>query len=738
MSSFAFRSTFSFSALLLSSFSWAAEEPVALQQVYITGGADQIQTQPGSATLIDQMALEQFEYTDIHRVLNEVPGINIQEEDGYGLRPNIGMRGSSPERSKKIVIMEDGVLSGPAPYSASAAYYFPNVSRMSAVEVFKGSSAIQFGPSTVSGALNLVSRAIPYAAQGEVDAQLGSFEYKRLNAYYGEQIGNFGYLIEGLNVSTTGFKDLDNGEDTGFERNDFILKTSYDLNGKYRQRLALKLGYADENSDETYVGLTKSDFDDDPNRRYAASSLDNMQWEHSQFQLTHVFEPSLTSQVTTDVYYNTFSRDWFKLNKFNDAANPGSLPSVGEVLKDPSGNNLGYYEVLSGQRNSIGDAEQLLIGNNGRDYISQGVQTKYSIDLFALGYSHQLEVGVRLHRDEVKRNHTEQAYKMIDGVLQLAGSDLVPTTTNTGEATALALYIKDDIEMDKTTLSLGLRSENIESKLTDHLKEPSEVDYKKTSTQNILLPGVGTFTQVTDNFGILAGIHKGFVAVAPGQDGSVDPEESINYELGFRFHNGHQVEVVAYANDYSNLKESCSFSNGCEQDSLDTEFDGGEVLVYGLETNWKYQHELAGALSLPINVTYTFTQTEFQNTFTDDNGVFKEAGQDVEEGDELAYVPEHRLNIKAGIQAEKWSLMLGALYQGEMRDQAGQGSIPDADKIDSYIVLDLAANYQVKPELAVYGTVDNLMGEEYVVAAQPMGYRPGKPQSVQLGVKYSF
>ena len=712
--------------LFVAAASIANDEAVELQQVYITGGQDQIQTQPGSATLIDQMALEQFEYTDIHRVLNEVPGINIQEEDGYGLRPNIGMRGSSPERSKKIVIMEDGVLTGPAPYSASAAYYFPNVSRMSAVEVFKGPSAIQYGPSTVAGALNLVSRGIPFAPQGEVDMQLGSFDYRRLNAYYGEQIGDFGYLIEGLNVSTTGFKDLDNGDDTGFERNDFTLKTSYDLNGKYRQRLALKLGYADENSDETYVGLTKSDFDEDPNRRYAASSLDNMQWEHTQFQLTHVFEPTLTSQVTTDVYYNTFSRDWFKLNEFNGSA----VPSIENILSNPNlGSNNSYYEVLTGERDSTGEATQLMIGNNGRDYISQGIQTKYNTDLFALGYNHQLEVGVRLHADEVKRNHTQQAYEMVNGELVLSGSALETTKVNTGEATALALYFKDDIEIDSTTLSLGLRSENIESKLSDS---------GTTSTQNVLLPGVGIFTQINESFGILAGVHKGFVAVGPGQEGDVDAEESINYELGFRLHNGHQVEVVAYANDYSNLKESCSFSNGCTQEDLGSEFNGGEVLVYGLEANWKFSHELAAAFSLPVNVTYTFTQTEFQNSFTDDNGVFKEAGQEVEEGDELAYVPEHRLNIKAGIQAEKWSLMLGVLYQGEMRDQAGQGTIAEEDKIDSYLVLDLATKYQIKPELAVYGTVDNLMGEEYVVAAQPMGYRPGKPRAVQLGVKYSF
>lgn len=730
------------SALLVaqSALSQESVQPVELQQVFITGGANEIQTQPGSATLIDETALEQFEYTDIHRVLNEVPGINLQEEDGYGLRPNIGMRGSSPERSKKVTIMEDGILSGPAPYSAPAAYYFPNISRMSAVEVFKGPSAIQYGPATVAGAVNLVSRAIPFSPKGEVDVQLGSYEFKRLNAYYGEQIGNFGYVVEGLHASTTGFKDLDGSEygdlGTGFERNDFSLKTSYDLNGEYRQRLTFKLGYADEQSNETYVGLTKADFDADPYRRYAASALDNMQWEHSQFQLTHTFEPSITSSVTTDIYRNEFSRDWFKLNSF--AGSSSTTPSIEAILQSPNtGSNSSYYEVLTGERTTTSSATALLIGNNGREFISQGIQTKLNADAFVFGLSHQVEVGVRLHMDEIKRNHTQQSYDMqADSSLSItSGSDLKTTKINKGEATALALYIKDDIQIDNSTVSLGLRSETIETALTDTTS--------KKATESVLVPGAGIFTQLTENFGVLAGVHKGYVATAPGQQGDIDPEESINYEAGFRLSGAYNVEVVAYINDYTNLKGVCSVNVGCNNTNTDTEFNGGEVLVYGLESHLKFEKSLSQGLSIPVSVTYTFTQTEFQNSFDDPNGIFASLTNTattakVLEGDELAYVPAHRLNIKTGLQAEKWQLMLSALYQGEMRSHAGQGTIRDEDKIDAYVVMDLAANYQVLPELQIYSTVDNLLGREYLVAAQPMGYRPGKPRTVHLGAKYQF
>ncbi len=719
------------SLVCLASLCAHGEEPLELQQVYITGGKDQIKTQPGSATLIDNMALEQFEYTDIHRVLNEVPGINLQEEDGYGLRPNIGMRGSSPERSKKVTIMEDGILSGPAPYSAPAAYYFPNVSRMSAVEVFKGPSAIQYGPATVAGAINLVSRAIPFAPQGQADIQLGSFAYKRINAHYGEQQGDFSYVLEGLYVNTEGFKELPSDDHTGFTRNDINLKMSYDLNGQYRQRINLKLGYADETSNETYVGLSKNDFAQNPYGRYAASELDKMQWQHNQLHASHVFEPSLTSQVSTDVYYHTFARDWFKLNGFKNGTD------VNAVLKDPDNiNNAQYFALLTGATQSVDDATDLLmVGNNGRTYVSQGLQSKINSDLFAFGVSHQLEVGVRLHMDEIKRTHTQQEYQMNgDGHLEInAGSSLETSTLNTGKATALALHIKDDIELENTTVSLGLRSENIETTLTDR-----KTNIKKVANQNIILPGIGSFTQLSESLGILAGIHKGFVATAPGQEGDIDPEESINYEFGFRLHGNTDIEVVAFINDYSNLKESCSFSNGCDNSDLDSEFNGGEVLVSGLESNLQFTQSLAGGLSIPLNITYTFTQTEFKNSFTDDKGVFKDAGQTVNKGDELAYVPAHRLNIKTGIQAQNYQVMVSALYQSDMRDQAGQGSISEANKIDGYVVLDLAANYQISQALKVYGTIDNVLGREYLVAAKPMGYRPGKPRAIQLGLKFNF
>ena len=75
---------------------------------------------PGSADTVSSEDLEKFETIDVHKALAMVPGINIRPEEGYGLRPNISIRGTYPDRSGKVTLMEDGILIAPAPYAASS------------------------------------------------------------------------------------------------------------------------------------------------------------------------------------------------------------------------------------------------------------------------------------------------------------------------------------------------------------------------------------------------------------------------------------------------------------------------------------------------------------------------------------------------------------------------------------------------------------------------------------------
>ena len=696
-----------------------------VEVVQIFGSRQVLETSTGSGFVVDNQQLEQFEFDDIHRVLQSVPGVYVREEDGYGLRPNIGLRGATTERSSKVALMEDGILIAPAPYAAPAAYFFPIVSRMTQVEVFKGPSAIAYGPNTIGGAINLVSRPIGEAGRGVVDLAGGQQGYAKAHGYYAHALAGFEFSVEGIHLTSDGFKDLPDNDDTGFDKDEVIGKIAYSpQNDPYKQRWEFKAGYAEEESNETYLGLTDEDFAASPYRRYAASQDDNLDWEHYQFQLSHYMELSPQTTVFTQVYRKEFDRDWDRLNGFD------SPRSLSTILESPdTGLNALFMEVLRGERDSLTNAESLIFSLNDRAYYSQGIQSKLIWDGIWNDTEVSIESGLRIHQDQVERHHRSRFMRMISGNLESAGVADEVTIRNEDTVDAIAGYINGKIYLDNLHATFGVRVENIEGESLDFL-----AGTEQSNSDTVILPGAGLFYQLSPNIGLLAGINKGFVPTAPGQSENVDAEESWNYELGIRASlDQWRFEAVGFFNDYSNLVARCTFSSGCTG-TLDEEFNGGEVDIYGLEATASGKFELSRGIQMPLSIAYTFTQSEFQTGFSSS---FSQWGS-VSKGDELPYQPENLFNLTVGLEGESWRVDLNIKYLDEMLEAAGSETDLEGVKTPSLTQLDLAGWYQLTPELKLYAKLDNVTDESEIVSRRPFGARPGKPRQFILGAKYTF
>ena len=257
-----------------------------LEEIVVIGSEDEIVKVPGAGALLTEDDLERFDYVDLHQTLSSIPGVYVREEDGFGLRPNIGIRGATPDRSQKITILEDGILITPAPYSAPAAYYVPNISRIENIEVLKGPSAISQGPHTVAGAINFVTKPLEETSN-QIDVSFGSDEYYKVQGLLSGVEERTAWQLDLNSFGSAGFKDLDSGGDTGFVRSEANLKIQHDFDSKREQRIVFKLGWADEDADETYLGLTDADFALEPTRRYRASQLANFDTDHITMHLNH-------------------------------------------------------------------------------------------------------------------------------------------------------------------------------------------------------------------------------------------------------------------------------------------------------------------------------------------------------------------------------------------------------------------------------------------------------------------
>ena len=676
--------------------------------------------------------------------------MSVQVEDGYGLRPNISIRGVATERSGRITLLEDNVLIAPAPYSAPSAYYFPTIGRMQGIEVLKGPAAITQGPYTIGGALNMISTAVPDERAAQLQLEAGEDHTYRVHAAYGDRLDNgFGFLLETHQWRSDGFQDIDrSGRDTGLDVQDYTVKLAW-APADSRHLAELKLQYTSQDSNQSYLGLTDADFGTDPLRRYGLSALDNIDTEHTQVVARYQFRASDRLQFGLTAYNNTHERDWFKTEGIDvdgsASAESFSRTSWASVV---TGINTGagaggasadaLQAILDGADTAVG---ALQLRSNSREYFSRGLQGHLQWSLTTGTIGHDIELGVRYHEDEEDRLQRNSTYQQLGGQLLLSDFGLLGNAGNrVQEADAWAVHLNDTLRIGRWTLTPGLRFESIDQRRTrwetrlDRTSNPaSRTDDNLRDTRRnhttVWLPGLGISYAATEGLMLIAGVHEGFTA--PSNAPGVRPEKAVNYEAGLRWqHATHNVEAMLFLSDYDNLLGECTASSGSNCVIGDA-FNGDAATVRGLEFSASTDlTTLVGGEAgyrLPLRASYTYIDSEFDSDIADTDFF-----GDVSRGDPIPYIPSHQASLTVGWERQQARVYLSGNYVDAVCVRASCGLF---ERTDDALTVDLSGSVDINPALRVFARVENLFNSADILGRQPYGARPNKSRTASVGVR---
>jgi tonB-dependent receptor len=605
---------------------------------------------------------------------------------------------------------------------------------MEAIEVLKGSSQVQYGPFTTGGAINLVSTPIPNSFSGKANISYGSKNTFKSHTSVGSSWKHFGYMVEYLRYQSDGFKKYEDHAAKGFKRNDIIAKirVKTDHVKGVNHALELKFGYADENSDETYVGLSADDFKKTPFLRYAGSQMDKLKTDHRQWVATYLLTFSNKLKITTNAYYNYFHRNWYKLNDVRAGITSKEKRSIADVLVDPE-TNIRYFDILTGKTDREGEA--LLVRANNRTYRSRGIQTRAEYRFNLNEFFFDLEFGLRYHADEEDRFQWDDSYSMKNKKMVLFMEGIHGTNANrVTSANALAGYLLAKLRYDAWTVTAGLRYEDVDLLKKDYTKEDlarsGKVRIETPNHARVLIPGVGLHYQLMPAASVFFGIHKGFAP--PSAELYQKPESSVNMELGTRVAIGNfRAELIGFYNNYSNMLGSDLAASG-GAGTLE-QFNVGEARVKGAEFLVQYQPLPKNCnVRLPLQVSYTYTDTEIRNSFE------SHSWGNVVRGDEIPYIFKHALNMQLGIECKWFYANIGARYNSDMRTSPGQGTIAEREKVPANLIFDASLNVFVNKYLTVRLNAINLTNRVYLTSRHPAGLRAGHPFGIYAGANVQF
>ena len=684
-----------------------AAKAAEIPEVSVIGDrADAVQKTPGSTFLIGAKDLKAADPVDIAEMLRRIPGVTSARQDyGGGSRLDISIRGLDPGRSRRILMLEDGIPLSLNPYSEPDMYFGPAIERYRAIEVVKGSGNILFGPQTLAGTINFVTILPPERQSVVVDLDAGNYGYVRGLARYGDTIGDARYVVQVVERRGDGFRNQN------FNTLDTLGKVIVPT-GKDGQ-LVVRLSYHRDESASEDLGLTPGMWRIDP-RRTTLIPADHSILNRYDAALIHEQTFSAQTKITSLVYAYETDRIW-RRQDFTRA------PQAGES-----------YDTIVGDPTTPGAAVYLKNTNVVLDrwYTVMGFEPRAQHRMKTAGVGHTFEVGGRVLRELAHYQQRAGTYPE-----SFAGAN---NSEEKHSGTAFSGYVQDRMAFtDKLLVTPGVRYEHFESNRTILRQGNADTFQSGDQAVNGLVPGIGILygTKVASIFG---GVHLGFApprianAISPkGVPTEVHAEQSVDYELGTRMNpvKWLRFEGTGFLSNFSNQVVSTNAGTGGADTALS---DAGATNILGVETSGTLAiHKILDVPTLiEIGGQYTFSRATFR--------------YGTNAGNLLPYAPEHSASAHFDVEHRAgFGGQLAYAYVGKQFVDAANTRAEDIagllGLIDPWHIVDATVHYRHKPSgITLRLTAKNLLDTTYIQARRPNGIFPGPFRQIFLGVRWEW
>jgi Fe(3+) dicitrate transport protein len=643
---------------------------------------EQVKEIAGAVNVVTREEIQRARPKNADEMLRRVPGVNVLDEYGQGLRPNIGIRGMDPRRSKNILLLMDDVPIQPALFGDASTYYMVPIERIDHIEVIKGGASVLYSPNTQGGMINFIQKRIPTTPTFSTTNTFGSFNLFQSDTQYGGYFGNLGAQMGYLRRQSDGFRDR-----SASQLDDFTLR--FEANPDDRTRITTNFSYYNETT-QTPGSLTPTQYRND--RTLAGKPLDEFKGQRTAVDVTASREIDAHNTAKLLVYGNVFERNWY----IQDQTSAG-------ILLPTSTNFLRKFNVF-------------------------GVVPQHQFTFSLFGLDQKITSGLRYHAERLTD---------IQGI-GTAGSKIVRTTNNADlESVAYAAYTETAIRLTEAfTISPGIRWEQVnQSRETMNAVPPAGGNFRNSKTTQGLIYGTGVKYQLTPDSMLFGHVHTTFRpptfanAVDPtsGTAQDLEAERALSSDIGARsmIIPGVSAEVAVFRAEFRNqiVQQGSAFVNA------------GKTLQEGIESTVTLDW---GEMVRPLQGFVTRGSITLLRPKSLSGATI---GKDLPYAPRMTFYGLVGYYHPTGASIEADAVFVAQQFTDGINTQT-ENALGTTGAIPSYTIWNLRLNYAPpKAKWAIFAGVRNLTDESFIAQRTTgsfIGIQPGEIRNFYGGVSWRF